>query len=338
MRIAGNIIVAALLLSGFAVANAAAGQDALVTRMLKSQKRWLQFNIIDGRVEFNWTRLVQFNSNSNLTVNGKPANETFKVTNQNGRLQLTYNRNTVIEQLRIVVSGNGDTMTISRTPMGESTIAPLEFVQTPDEKIKLSLGTGENKQTFLADEIWELFLQHPKECEEHLYPLLEMLRSDWKLTETVAKIETHLLLGAGEEVIKRRERWAALVKQLGDDRFARREAADRALRTEGAAVVGYLRRLDFNRLDAEQQFRIRRILDSFNEENKDESPEDVADRLVGNPAVWLALLEKADQSSRETAAKQLAILLGEDIAVDPAADPKTQVQQRERLRAKIEKQ
>lgn len=335
MRIPGTRVLVAILL-GLLAAGDAMAQESLLTRMLRSQKRWLQFAIVDGRVNFNWTRLVSYNSNSNTNVNGKPTTESFRVINQNGRLQLNYNRSSKNEQLKILISGNGDTVSITRNPKGESSIVPFEFSQTPGEKLKLSLGAGDKKQTFSADELWQLLIERPKECEEHLYPLLEMLRPDWKLAETVEKIKSHLLLGAGDEVIKRRTRWAALVKQLGDDQFAKREAADRTLRTDGAAVIGYLRRLDFNRLDAEQQFRIRRIIESFNEADKDDSPEDVADRLVGDPGVWLALLGNADQNSRKTAAKQLTILLGEKIDVDPTAEPDTQTQQRERLRAKIE--
>ena len=48
------------------------------------------------------------------------------------------------------------------------------------------------------------------------------------------------------------------------------------------------------------------------------------------------LLERPERSVRRTAARQLTAMLGEPIAVDPAADPETQKSQREQLRAKFD--
>ena len=60
-------------------------------------------------------------------------------------------------------------------------------------------------------------------------------------------------------------------------------------------------------------------------------------RLAVDPATWLLLLERPEEAVRRTAARQLTAMLGEPIAVDPAADPETQKSQRERLRANFER-
>ncbi len=117
---------------------------------------------------------------------------------------------------------------------------------------------------------------------------------------------------------------AALVEQLGDDQFTKREAADRALRAGAAPALNYLRQLDFDRLDAEQQFRVTRIIRKLTGHSEDDSADAVAASLLRNSEVWLALLSRPEKATRETAARQLTALLGKPIDVDPAAEPKTQ--------------
>ena len=151
----------------------------------------------------------------------------------------------------------------------------------------------------------------------------------------VAKVEQKLLGGAGDSAAAEHARWMKLVEQLGDERFAAHEAADRALRSANPTVLGCLRRLDFRRLDAEQQFRVRRIIDALAAQVDDDSPEQVAMSLAGDPVVWLALIARPELATRQIAARQLAGLLGEPIPVDPNADPATQQTQRQQLQARI---
>lgn len=330
MRITGTRAIAVVLL-GLLAAGEARARETLLSKTMQSRSKYMRFAVVDGRVWLQWTRLISMSSNSS----SGSVKESVRVRNQNGRLHLSYERTAKDESLKVSVSGNGDVVSISRAPRGQSAIVPVEYRQNPREKITFSTGDGDRKQTFSANELWQLLIIRQKECEEHLLPLLEVLRPDWKIAETVAGIEDKLLHGVSEEIVKRRRRWDSLVEQLGDERFAKREAADRALRADGSAAIGYLRQLDFDRLDAEQRFRIRRILEAIGAENKGDSAEKVAERLAGDPAVWLALLARPEPESRKTAARQLILLLGGPIDVDPAADPDTQKQQRERLRTRI---
>jgi phage gp37-like protein len=89
-------------------------------------------------------------------------------------------------------------------------------------------------------------------------------------------------------------------------------------------------------LDPEQQFRVRRIIDALSGQASDDSPEQVAATLSGDPTVWMALLGRPEPSTRQTAARQLTAMLGEPIGVDPSADPATQQTQRDQLLARIE--
>ena len=76
------------------------------------------------------------------------------------------------------------------------------------------------------------------------------------------QLEKNLLRLGTADPTADRARWATLVQQLGDDSFAKRQAADRDLRAADGLAVAYLRHLDLNRLDAEQQSRVLRIIES----------------------------------------------------------------------------
>ena len=222
-----------------------------------------------------------------------------------------------------------------RCALGKASSLPVDYTQAAKEKVALVVGTGEKAQSFRAADLWQLALAYPTACKQHLTPLLLKLRPGRSLTDMSARIEAKLLTLPGDEMAARRLRWGKLVAQLGDERFGKREAADRALRSDGPAVAGYLRRLDYRRLDAEQQFRIQRILDVLVGRD-DDSIEVAAATLAEEPMVWLILLGRPERLARQVAAAHLASLLGHRIDVDPAAGPETQKDKLERLRARIE--
>jgi hypothetical protein len=318
----------ALLL--LASADGVLAQEPLLTRIAHST--WLRCGIVAGRVTIDGSRL----GNMRSTTKGGARDETLNIRNENGQFTLSYLRTTGQEQLSVEVGGAGDRISIRRTPRGGASFPAVEFTQVPGEKIALSIGSGGAQETFRAGGIWQLLMAEPKQCREHLLPLLEMLRPNWRLAETVESVEQKLLSEADNAGVSSRARWSVLVAQLGSDSFARREAADRALRNGDAGALAYLRQLDFSRLDAEQQFRVRRIIDVLAAQNNDDSVEQIAASLAGDPTVWLALLTRPQPAVRQAAARQLTALLGEPIAVDPAADPSTQKDQREQIRARIE--
>jgi hypothetical protein len=323
-------IVAALL--GLTAVGTASAQDTLLGNMMRAQKDWLWFNIVDGRMSLSLTQLTNIQSTSRSPA-GK---ETFKLRNENGQPRLSYELTGGEELLKVEVAGGGDDVHISRTPQGKSALLAVDFRQVPNEPMVLRLGTGAGQQVFGAADLWRLLIERPKECRQHLLPLLDMLRPGSKLAGTATEIEAKLLEGAAGPAVAERGRWAALVRQLGDDSFSNREAADRELRAGGDGATAYLRHLDQSRLDAEQRFRIRRILEAAAAQNGDDSPEQAAASLAGDPAVWLALLGRPELAARRAAVGQLAALLGEPIDVDPAAEPDSQKDKREQLRQRIE--
>jgi hypothetical protein len=180
-----------------------------------------------------------------------------------------------------------------------------------------------------------LLLLEPEPARKYLIPILELLRPDWRLGDKAVEIEEELLQSASTGQLPDRHRWDALVRQLGDDRFARREAADRELRAAGPAVMPYLERLDFAKLEPEQQARVKRILSELAQDVDDDTVPQVAIGLSMEPIVWLGLLSRSDEGTRRQAAVELSILLGGPVDFDPAAAPAVRQVQITRLRARI---
>jgi len=107
------------------------------------------------------------------------------------------------------------------------------------------------------------------------------------------------------------------------------------MRAGGMAALGYLRQLNLDRLDAEQRFRVRRIIDALTEQSEEDAPDKIAALLAADLEVWLRLLERPEAAVRQAAAGNLAALLGLPVDIDPAADPASQKAKREQLREKI---
>jgi len=209
----------------------------------------------------------------------------------------------------------------------------VEFDQMPGRPLSLQVDLDGRREVYRAPNVWHFLVAEKEACLVPLAGLLEWLRPGWNLSDKALQIEDELLRMAETEYQGRRRRWAGLVQQLADDRFWRREAADRELRAAGPAVVPYLERLDFQRLEAEQQARIMRILGALARDADEDSAPQAASLLLSEPAVWLALLARPDEPARRAAAAQLARLLNKPVAFDPAADPQTRKRQIEQLRA-----
>ncbi len=184
----------------------------------------------------------------------------------------------------------------------------FELTQVPGQPVRLSLppamppktspARGESVQS-LTDEkprvvesptVWHLLLVHGDECGKGLLPRLEALRPDWRIAATLAAAEDELVKLAATAERPDRRQWAEWVKQLGDPLCTRRERAERKLREAGPAVLAFLNRQSMGLLDAEQQLRIRRVVRVLSTQQGEDTPENIAALLIGDPHVWLTLL------------------------------------------------
>ncbi|MGQ9576670.1 MAG: hypothetical protein ACUVUC_15285 [Thermoguttaceae bacterium] len=309
----------------------AAGQaPPLSTRLADAVRHsWIQFQLSSGRVVLKPIRRLQTSTSS--TIDSRRERLTVRTAGPDPAID--YELTTPDQQLSVRFTA-ANRLEIRRIPKGDSRIVPIEFQQPAAGPVWLKVGGSEPRE-HQAPSLWHLFLAEPALCREQLAPLLNYLRPDWDLPTTAEQIAALLVQSASGGSSPDHKRWAELVKQLGDDRFAKREAADRQLREAGRAVVAYLQQLDPSRLDAEQQFRIRRIILALTDTGADDTPEQVAAWLLYDPAAWLTLLCHQTEATRRAAARQLEVLLGNPIEFDPAADPQTRARQIDTLRARL---
>jgi hypothetical protein len=327
-------IMALIIVAILTWAAAAGAQDLKSMQNLNQVIRTglLQFRIVSGRVSLDGSHSNPIQTPNNFD---KQQDALSIQSDYSGDLVMSYKWSNINRQLSIEVS-NVSKVRIRYSGKGDDAQVPVEFYQPLQAKTVLKVGAEGKQQIYSAPNIWYLFLAYPAETKQHLVPLLELLHPNWKLSESAATLETELLRKVGGKETLDRKRWAALVDQLGDESFAKRQAADRAIRADDTAVLSYLQQLDYKRLDAEQQFRVRRIIEALTERLGDDSPEQAASWLAGDASVWLVLLSRSDVATRRQAARQLVFMLGGPIPVDPEADPSTQKAQIEQLRLRIE--
>jgi hypothetical protein len=237
-------------------------------------------------------------------------------------------------RLSIAIS-DGHRLRAMCLPQGSQQTPAVSFDQNPDADVCLRVESASDTRELRGDSLWHLFMADPELAGEHLAPILRVLRPGWPLAEQAREVEAHLFAQARSFQPPDRRRMAALVEQLADIQFGARQEADRQLREIGTGALPYLRSLDFSALDAEQQFRVRRIVATFADAAQEDVPVQVARRLLSDPQVWLSLLTRDDAQQREAACDHLSQLLGEPIEFDPAADAAVRERQLAALRGQF---
>jgi hypothetical protein len=287
----------------------------------------VQFGLYSGRVVMTNVRISSFSTSSM----GGGRTERISI----GDNKLCYesaSRGVAGEHLWIEAVGP-DQLSIRHTL--NSGAMSVKFEQTARGPVTLTVGPKDHPQIYRGASLWHLWIAERGACRTHLSPLFALLNHQWDLAKTGDQVEEALLSTSAPYELCDHKHWAELVEQLGDDRFFVREAADRQLRSLGRVAVGYLRRLDVAQLDAEQRYRVRRIIHALSAVEDTHAPDEIAAWLSVDPAVWLALLEREAEPVRRLAALRLQALLGRTIPFDPAACAGLRRQQLETLRASV---
>ncbi len=286
---------------------------------------YLQVSVQGGRIVFSSTRVI-----SPRMVNG-PERLTMRLDGDFTAVQ--YQCKSEDEEF-VFEAGNQHRFSLRRVFKAEE--EEVEFRQTPEAPLELRVVLKGQTQHYRSPGLWHLLIAQKEVSQQLLVPLLERLRPGWSLSERALQVEEELLRTISPEYQQDQRRWAELVRQLADDRYARREAADRELRSAGHGLVAYLERLDFRRLEPEQQSRIRSILVALGSDAEDDSPEQAAAALTHDPATWLVFLARPEVATRRAAAEHLASLLRRPMEFDPTAEASIRQQQIQKLREWLE--
>jgi hypothetical protein len=331
---AGLIAALAPLLTSAVCSQAAFAQQLIrAAPGVNAQLARLQFRIVGGRLQA-----------TNDTPGGRLGfqarslgrEETLTVDLSGPFPSVDYAITTRKSRVQIVIS-DGQRASASCQPHPRSTVVAMQFEQSPGLPLVLRVGAEGDQRQFQAASLWHLFLSEPEVASKHLTPILNVLRPDWRLDEQAAEIERRLIDLAAVYHPPDQAKLAALVEQLGHEDFGARQRAERSLREMGTAAVGYLRTLPAEALDAEQRFRVRRIVASLWSADEEDQPPQAAQRLQHDPEVWLALWARPDATRRHVAARHLGRLLGHEIELELALDPAAREEQLARLRAQFDR-
>jgi hypothetical protein len=266
---------------------------------------------------------------------GKPQDEQLTVRNSGGDFSIEYVKPGSDRRVSIEIGVSSRRVHIIQEPQVGADVPPVEFTQPPCGSLTLTVGARPSQRVIHAASLWHLMIGYPEICRQHLAPLLQLIDSRWDPGKLAADLEEDLIQLARSQDAPDRRHWDALVAQLRDDLYTRREAADRQLRSCGRIVIHYLRELDPARLDAEQKFRVRRIIAALDSGEGIDTPDHVASWLAGDPSIWLGLLSRDSESTRRLAFQQLSSLLDKPLVFDPAADEKTRQSQVEQIRGVV---
>ncbi len=275
----------------------------------------LRFAVVAGRI----TIIHLGIANLTDTAVRDDRREHYSILAQPEGFHVDYEVSSGDERLSIAIRA-GQSVELRYLPADDAGGAQVEFSQAAGSPTVLSVRSGSRQQRFEAASLWHLLIAHPAPSREYLLPHLAVLRPDWQLGELARAVERELLRMAKAAGPPDRGRWAELVDDLGDDRFAVRQTADRELRRTGRQVASFLEDLDPAQLGAEQHFRVRRILFDLDRQEFEDVPAEVASALLGDAAVWRALLEREDPAVHHMAAEYLAALTGEAMDRGSEAD------------------
>lgn len=311
------------------VAAAAAQADdfGISAGYLHQLRQQAQFRVAAGEIVVSSPqRNGQWESRTNGAGNDERL--AFNTTGQHPSIQ--YERRTNTGEFRMTCD-RGNEISIQRSPVGVSTVSPLEFRQSSDGGVTFSFSGPSGKQTFQAPTLWHLLLSEPDACRRNLLPVLATFRDRWDLERQATDLEQILFRAVAQRKQSNDAVYAAWVRDLGSDSFTVRAQADRRLREAGQNALPFLQSLDRAKLDAEQRQRVRQIVTLLCGEGTDDHPERVATRLLSDPRVWVALLDREDVGKREAATQRLTELAGRAIAFDPHAAPEVRQAQLEPL-------
>ena len=282
---------------------------------LLGRTNWVRLEVVGGRIAVLTHRCGQ--SRSASSDSSDPTQQRLNVQLRGSMLVMRYESEDQFGRREMVVDDDG-TLRITALRY-EADPREVTLHQPLHGKLTVSIESGGSLSRTSAPSLWHLMLAEPQLCEQHVAPLLESLRPDWRIAEQGEAIRQSLLTAAGSDVLAERAQWRKWVADLSHTNFQKRQAADRALRAVGQPVTAWLSRLDGDELDAEQRQRVRRICDELADPSAD-SPERVVSWLIDDKSVWLSLIATGDLDERIAASEHLSKICRRTIPFDPHAD------------------
>jgi hypothetical protein len=322
--------------SGAVAEEPPAAISTVPSRMNGDRLRWLQYTMVAGRIA-----ITSDNVGTNMTYG--PAQSASK-----RRERLLVQIHPAQIELRYELTAPGGLFSVSASSSNKASSVvghqftlkhshdgmQLVFEQKPGESLFLEVDANGQKRRLRAPSFWHFYVAEPEAVRKHLIPALEVLHPSWQLGETGTALEESLWAHAARPEPAGTVHWERLVENLASPKFTERAAAERELLAAGQVILPFLHSLDRRQLDAEQNARVRGLIETLSPDYQD-STERLAVWLAGDTRIWLALLARPEPAKRRVAARQLTALLGAPMDFDPEADQPAREAQWQRLRSRI---
>lgn len=293
------------------------------TKSLLQQANWLRFEVSGGRFVARSERCNQARHAAEVQE-GETGRQSLLVEVAGCGFTVFYDRQLADRRILLKLDAKGQ-LTVCRELPDPAASGNVAFCQTAAGKVRLALGGGAPGE-LAADDLWQLLLVEHDACRTQLLPLLEEVGVGQDWARQIAAIEEQLRAEAGRDVHEQRRQWRTWVDELTNPDYSRRQAADLKLRSGGQGVLAFLRQLEPTSLDGEQRRRIRAILAELPTGGPD-MPETVAEWLVADKRVWVAMMSRGQLAQRIAAAEHLGKLCGRPVNFDPAASDEVRTAQ-----------
>ncbi len=326
MRLQIGIPTLLLLLAVGSPAIAQNKQGNVPSGSIASRLRAVQFEIVAGRLTATSLNLGA-NWNNNVSDGVRRERLTLDLTNADPNLRYELVDKNMEISLEVT---DGEKFLIRHVRKEDQGTRSMEFAQSPQKDLTLSLETPEGKRVASGPTLWHLLLAEPELTKQLLAPILEILKPGLRLATVTDAIEDGLCQNARLQRTVDRKHWIAWVDDLASPNYADRQAAERELLDTGRDALPFLRGFERAKLDAEQWRRIRNIIAALDNQQGDSVEQTVA-LLAGDARAWLSLVNRDDESKRRLAMEQLASITGQPIDFDPAAEASVRRKQYEAL-------
>lgn len=305
--------------------------EAIAGSTLVARLRWVQFDVVSGRLVATPLHLGTTLSTS-TTVNDR--RESLSIDLSNASPNIRYEMSAPGEELRIETQ-DGTQFLLRRVRRNDEVTTQVELMQpATDEGLTLSITRDGLTRTHRRATVWHLLLEEPDATVELLGPLFELMRPGWKIASQMEAAERSLCEAARFRRSSNVQLWAKAVSQLASAKYPERTAAERELLSAGRDVLPYLRSLNRELLDAEQRRRIRFVIESL-DSNEGDTAEQIVALLSPDPVAWLSLLNRPELAKRKLAYEQLTYLLDRPVEFDPNGDEAVRAEQLNLLREQL---
>ena len=313
----GHFFMGLVICTGCLIASVQAQSSGTVTKPLEpfiSRMSWIQFEIVNGRIQGRFIRRMQSRTLS-LYHQELDAEEHATVRTRGGSFSLKYTLMAPAEHIQVQYDTDGLLQMVYESREAQDGSYMVEIRQQGQSDVEIRIIQSDVTTIYGSSKIWLAMLKMPEAHRIRFIRVLQRLSPHLHLELRFKDVLGRLSRIALSPVATDCERIRSLIVQLNSESFSERQLADRQLREFGRPLVGFLAGLDYSTLSAEQRTRLKRISANLISIDPD-TTEQVVSCLRMDPTAWLVLSKCNDPILARGAIAQIEQLTGRKLGLD----------------------